>query len=322
MIYLYYMINQDQLRQFRSLLDNAQTILVMYGSNPSTDEFAAASSLYDALKRSGKDVSVYAPEKSETHANKQLLEATKTEVGHQNLVVSFEYTEEAVDKVSYHIGEDNNKFYLTIKPKKGHEPLKSDAIEYSYTGAEADLIFLIGVNQLDNLEQLYFGYEDLYRDTPIVTLNTYPSNIGTVNFGSDSSSASEAAATVLKELQLAINPETATHLLQGIDEATHSLQSIETTADTFETVAHLLRSGGVRKPQLSRRHSEEPKAFSEPSARKRKKGETEMKVVRQNKVDQQSKTRDRNQEIQADHDKKKKQKEESFNQQPRGVSRK
>lgn len=256
------MINHEQLRQLQSLLENAQIVLIMYGPNPTLDELAAAAALQDGLKRSGKDASLYSPEKPQLDAA-EAAKITKTEVGNQNLVVSFDYSEEAVDKVSYHIGEETNRFYLTIKPSRGHAPLDADTIDYSYTGAEADIIFMVGVDRLEDLEQLYIGYEDLYSNTPIVTLNDLPTNYGTIKLGADSASISEAAATVLKELQLSINPDIATNLLSGIEEATDNMQTLDTTADTFEIAAHLLRSGAVRQPHMPRHRQDEAQMFEQ-----------------------------------------------------------
>ncbi len=241
------MINQDIVRQLQSLLENARTIFIMYGSDPSLDQLAVGTALHQAILSSGKDAQLFSPQKPSDDFRLAGAEATKTEVGNQNLTVSFNYSEEAVDKVSYHIGEETNKFYLTIKPKKGSEPLSADDVEFSYTGADTDLIFVIGVDQLENLEQLYFGYENLFRDVPVVSLNTFATGFGTVKINTGSAgSMSEIVAKLLFDLGFTLDDRSATNLLMGIDWATDSFQSFTSTAETFEMVGALMRSGARR----------------------------------------------------------------------------
>lgn len=245
------MISQEDIRQIESLLENARTIFVMVTSDPSIDQLASAVAIHQALQTAGKDARLYSPEIPRDDFDLEGADAIKTEVGNQNLTISFDYSEEAVDKVSYHIGEETNKFYLTIKPKKGAEPLSTDSVEFAYTGAEADLVFVIGAVQLESLEQLYFGYENLYRDTPVVSINSFPATYGTVKLStSGAGSMSEMVAKIIQDLGIALNSEAATNLLRGIDWATDSFQSFTATAETFEMAAALMRSGARRiKPQ-------------------------------------------------------------------------
>jgi hypothetical protein len=211
----------------------------------------AASALLVGLQVADKEVKLLsskAPTLKGQKATLTRLSELKTELGHQNLSISFDYSEEAVDKVSYHIGEETNKFYLTVKPKKGYEPLDTNSVEFSYTGAEVDLIILIGVGNLEELEQLYFGYEKLYQDTATISIYDYPTNHGTVKYDvTQTTGYAELIAQMLNQLGLHIDAEHATNLLSALEQTSRGFSSPNTSAESFELVAQLLRLGAVRQ---------------------------------------------------------------------------
>lgn len=211
------------------------------------DELASASAIFSGLQVADKDVKLLAPSTLKQSFGISKLDELKTEIGYQNLLISFDYNEEAVDQVGYHIGEGTNKFYLTIKPKKGHEPLDSDTIEFSYTGAETDLIITVGVEDLEELEQLYFGYEKLFQDAPVISIYEYPTEFGTVRYDvSENTCYAELVTQLMSSAELHIGSEEATHLLSSIEQQSRGFKSTKTTADTFDVVASLLRLGATR----------------------------------------------------------------------------
>ncbi|MBD3279497.1 MAG: hypothetical protein GF390_02170 [Candidatus Pacebacteria bacterium] len=255
------MIEPTTLTNLKELINQSQTILVIFGTKAKMDQLMSATSLFLGLKQIGKDVSLLAPQQpnpSNPVLAQQLKQAAglnelKTELGKQNLVVSFDYSKTAVDNVSYHISEQTNKFYLTIKPQKGHSPLDSSKVEFSYAGAQADLIFLVGEYQLEELDQLYYGYEGLYEDTAMVTVHSFEPEIGNIKLDvSHQTSMSEAMVEVLEGMGIGLDADMATNLLMGIENVTQSFKSRITTAATFEVAAKLMRMGARRvKTQAS-----------------------------------------------------------------------
>ena len=143
--------------QLQELLNISETVVVIVKDQPNLDQLATAATLSLALKGMGKTVHFLTPnpipstEATDHISGTEILEHS---MGNQNLVVSFEYNEQSVDKVSYHIGEESGKFFLTVKPKKGYPPLESSQVEFTYTGMEADLAFLVGFHDLETLENL------------------------------------------------------------------------------------------------------------------------------------------------------------------------
>ncbi|MBU0978705.1 MAG: hypothetical protein ABIJ03_01840 [Patescibacteria group bacterium] len=275
------MIDDSQLNHLKNLIVSAQNIIIVIGVEASFDQSAAGLALAQVLSatrrendqltanpglESGSDAQEKPVADSNHHKQIRLaspkprldtpqltgLDMMSQELGHQSLTISFEYSEEKVDKISYHIGEEAGKFYLTVKPKVGVEPLDPKTVEYSLTGAEADLLILFGVSELDKLNQLYFGYEELYRNTPLVSFHVFETDFGTVKIDTSTfSSTAEAVYELLSHLGLDTSSDVATNLLAGIEQATNCFQSRTTNAETFAVVADLLKKGARRvvKPQ-------------------------------------------------------------------------
>lgn len=249
------MLDENKVSELKNTLEGAQGVMVVLPTNPNVDELITAAALYHSLLSVGKRARLVAPRVpsllSELKNLSQNLipesDHIQTELGNENLTISFDYSEDQVDKVSYHIGEETGKFHLTIKPKPGFAPLNIDTVEFGYTGASADLIFLVNVSSLESLEQLYFGYEELYKNAPIVNINLGGTSLGALQVTpTHYSSLSELMTTTLLQLGLTIDDEVATSLLYGIEQFSQNLTAADTEPETFEVVAKLLRAGARR----------------------------------------------------------------------------
>jgi len=263
------MVEEYSAAQLKNLLDSSESIMVLCAHPDDTDCLAAALAWNQVLGEQGKDSRVSAPRRPQAGAMQNLTgqDALATELGNQNLTVSFDYSEEKVDKVSYHISDDNTKFYLTIKPKSGVQPLDSEKVEFSYTGASADLLLIIGANMPEELEQLYGGYEDLYANTSTVVISSQP-GFGTIQLAPTAGgSLSSLTIELLTLLNFPLSPDTANNLLYGLEDATQGLSNVS-TPEQFEQVASLLRAGAERRWQPT-----QPKPTSVPAPTPPKKPE-------------------------------------------------
>jgi len=114
------------------------------------------------------------------------------------------------------------------------------------------VIFLFGVHALETLDHLYLGFESLYEESPLVTIHTFETAIGSYKFDvSGQAAMSQAMVQVIEGLGLEINGEVATLLLSGIENNTAQFSSPMTSAETFEVVAKLMRAGArrIKKPR-------------------------------------------------------------------------
>ncbi len=251
------MIDQAQTDKFKEFLGLSKNTLVIFPETKDLDLFLASYCFYSFLS-SSSDARLLSPKFKQKLPTEllDLIENKKieTELGKENLLMSFPYQEEQVDNVSYYIGEQDKRFYLTIKPKKGVAPLNSSKVEFSYAGSQADLLILCGVEDLEKLGQLYFAYENLYKSTNnhLVTINNFIPDFGNLNLDiSPTSSYCEAVFYLLKDLDgedrdILAKSDIPTLLLYGIEYKSRGLQSFDINADTFLAVAQLLQLGGMR----------------------------------------------------------------------------
>ena len=271
------MSSQSQLIQIKDFLDTAQSILVLVSPTADLDVLAASSALFLSLEKSGKDVVFASPDlPTNVDGNLAGLDRIKTEVSNKNLIMSFAYNETAVDKVSYHIGEETNRFYLTVQPKKGHQPLNKDSVEVGYVGAEADLIFMVGVHDYESLEHLYVGNEQVFSDATVVAINNFEASVGDVRLNTaENINMSSAVAELVRQAGLEITGDAATNLLFSIEEITDSFRSLSITPELLETAAWLMRKGARR----IRRAEAKPQPKSTQVNKKKQSGKDKKKIV-------------------------------------------
>lgn len=241
------MLDEQLISQLKSMLENSQSVLIVISESSSPEEVVSSIGLHLVLRNSGKDSRLVSVKPLDQLITKLPgADQVAQELGNENLTISFDYSEEKVDKVSYHIGEDTKKFYLTIKPKSGHPPLDTSTLEFNYTGASADLIILSGVIDLEELMQLYYGYENVYNDTPIISFGTKHPDNATLQIEEPGVTSSVQWVKQLQHLAFPQTADSATNFLYGVEASTQGLTSQSVNAETFETVANLLRAGAER----------------------------------------------------------------------------
>lgn len=236
----------------RQALATAKQVLILLPQNPDLDTIAAGLTLYLSLSKKQLSVSIGCVTPMTVGFNRLFgVDKIKSRIGNQNLVISFNYPEDSLEKVSYDKDPQNQKFRLTIEPKAGMQPLDTNTVEYSYTGSNADVIFVIGARSLEDLGELYRSEQKLLDDKQktLVNLSTLDRNsqFGTVNlYDPTASGASEIVFSILGALELVLEADMATNLLAGIEAKTVNFTSLQTNADTFEIVAALMRSGAKK----------------------------------------------------------------------------
>lgn len=230
--------------QIQTALTSAQLIYIVLPEKLDLDKVAAALSLYLSLKKIGKQVSIYcAKPMIVKYSNLVGVDKIKQKLEGKNLTVSFDYVADSIEKVSYNI--QNNKFNLLIQPKDGFPPLPTEKVSYSYSGGQADLVFVIGASQLEDLGVLYSENQEFFNNGKIINVDIQLTNsqFGKLNVVKNNLvSCSELVASLLSSLRLPVDSDMAGNLLKGIEEVTNHFSG-KVTPLSFEAAAFCLRAG-------------------------------------------------------------------------------
>lgn len=273
---------------FGSLIDSASSILVLLPQKPYFDQVAAGLALYLALKDK-KETNVVCPTPMIVEFNRLVgVNKVAAEIGNKNLVIRFaDYKASEIEKVSYDV--ENGEFRLTVVPKTGFSSPRKEQVNLSYSGISADTVILIGggaeshfpaitTNDLAGAKIIHIGTRALSGDTRTI-----------LSFARPASSVSELVANLIEESGSTLDADIATNLLLGIEEGSRDFKGPDVGAETFETVAKLLRAGGRRMPKerLDRTPypqgaipGETPQTLQEPEKKEVPKGWLEPKIYK------------------------------------------
>lgn len=247
------MQNNLDLSALATVYEKAQSAIVFIHPQATYDAVAAALSLRLALQERGKSCEVICEEPMRVEFSRLVdIDQVRTEAGNRDLVISFAYAEEQVDKVSYNVDEDSQRFELVISPKSGGQPLDPSTIDFRRTGLAADIVFLFGYHSFAELGAVYekekYVIDSAY--TIAVTQNKIPPYAKLhLTLQQEHLSYSELVYFMIRQLQVAeIKDDLATNILSGVEYATDRLAQPNLSPRTFETVANLMRRGARRDP--------------------------------------------------------------------------
>lgn len=231
------------------LINPAKSPLVVLPSKFTFDQVASALALNISLMMNEKESQVYCDAPMTVGVNRLVgVQRIKSEVGNKNLALTFKnYDAGQIEKVSYDIVD--GEFKLTIVPKTGFIAPQADSISASFSGVSSDLIILIGGVTESDFPIL--AMPEL-SDAKIVHIGTRPFNSekSIISLATTGSSVSEVIARLIQTNNLPMDPDIATNLVMGIEAGSSNFSSNETTPETFEFFAYLLRQGGVRRPKI------------------------------------------------------------------------
>lgn len=241
-------MTSPDLSQIQGYLTSAKQILILTSQMPTMDGLAASLSLFLSLSAAGKKVNVACASPTTVEFNRLVgIDKIASDLPSGNFVISLDYVEGAIEKVSYNIAGD--KFNLVIEPKIGAPAFSAEKVKYSSGSAAADLVFVIDCPNLEQLGKFYTGQQDLFTKTTVFNLDYHQNNnaFGKVNLVDPTAfSVSEIATFFLKNLGLTINEDIATNLLTGMIAATDNFSLQKSGPGTFEAAGVCLRNGGKR----------------------------------------------------------------------------
>jgi len=260
------------LDELRERVNKAQKISIVLSQKPNFDQVAAALALGLSLEELGKTISFVCPSPMTVEFNHLVgVDRVTGKIQGTDLIVSFNYPSEQVEKVSYN--DDNGKPNVVVQPKVGAPPLSEKLAIFSYAGVGADLILTVGIQ---NSTQLTINGQDLSQNV-IVNIDSDPGNysFGQINIiDLEASSLSEVVLGIIMGSGWPLSIDTAQNVLSGIWKNTQGLTNAKTQADTYEAVAVCLRTGALKplpsapslkedifrpKPRMEGRPEEKPK---------------------------------------------------------------
>lgn len=231
-------------KSFKSVIDQANSLLILLPNDPSFDQVAGALSLYLALEGK-KDVIVSCPTEMRVEYNRLVgINKITDEVGSKNLVLKFsDYPAENIERVSYDV--ENSEFRLSVVPKPQAEPPKKEQVKISYSGVSADTVILIGgekagdfpalsAGELNESKLIHIGINDI----------SVPSDRKVISLSRPASAVSELMADYVKELENGFHPDIASNLLSGIHEGSNNFAGKNVSAHTFKLAGDLMSAGG------------------------------------------------------------------------------
>jgi hypothetical protein len=239
---------QSPVAKIKEQIDLSKTILIVTHESPTSDSIGASLAMYLGLTSLGKQAVVACPDPMRVELS-SFVGANKVtdSIAKRNFIVSLDYTEGMIEKVSYNI--EGDKFNLVVETREGFEPFSPDKVSYNMAGSAADLIIAIDTIHLGGLKSLYETQKDLFAGKTIINIDRHPNNTqyGTINFhNAVACSTSELVAEILSGIGVKLSTDIATNLLNGIYGATNNFSIPTISPRAFEVAAVCTRAGGKR----------------------------------------------------------------------------
>jgi hypothetical protein len=257
------MAKYPQVDQLKKALEKAREVVVVMPAVPQLDQVAAGLALQLVLEKRGKRVDGVAAKPMRVEFSRLVgVDRVKDKVGNKNLVISWPHEGDTIEKISYHVDEEQKKFNIVVEPRAGFPVVDHGRVSFDYSGVRAEMVFLVGAKHPDDLGDLTQELGRLIEGAAqVVRVDTRPhaedqKAIDVID--QQVSSLSELMFDLLEELEMAMDADVATNLIQGIYQRTNQLVNPQIGAGTFETVAKLMRLGGRRPVPGQQPASQQP----------------------------------------------------------------
>lgn len=231
--------------ELRSSLDPVQRVDLFLPVNPKFDQVAACLALKLSLEKKGKTVSVISPSPMVVEYSQLVgldMVREKSETGN-DLVVSFNYPLDQIEKVSYN--DDGGKLNLVIQVKEGASRVEKTQLTYQYQGGGVSLQIAVGIENPGRAGQV--GNQINFNEAVNLDNSSGNSRFGRINLvDPEASSCSEIVTAVISVLSLGYDQDIASNLYLGLKEVTNNFSSENVGADTFEAAAICLRWGAKK----------------------------------------------------------------------------
>ena len=142
--------------EIQGKITGSQKIIIALPQNPRYDQTAGGLALFLLLTQAGKTVSVICPSAMMVEFNNLVgVDKISPKAKGTDLVVSFNYSMDNVEKISYN--DDGGRLNLVVQPKAGAPNIDEKSVNLSYIGVGADLLITVGIKNISQLNQFYFS---------------------------------------------------------------------------------------------------------------------------------------------------------------------
>ncbi len=237
-------------QQIAENIKKSENILIVFPKLFHTDHVAASLALVRSLEKIHKTVTVAAagfvlPQKLSFLSGSEKIQNTVESL--RKLLIQLNVSKTKVSDFSYEVKDQMLNIYIT--PENGNYTEKDVSIKRS--GANYDLVFVIGAHELESLGELYEKNRAFFFEAPIVNIDHSPKNenFGQVNLIEQTATS---CSEVIYSLLMSLNPklldeEVATALLAGITSATQAFRSSKLTPRALEIASDLVEKHAKRK---------------------------------------------------------------------------
>lgn len=251
--------------ELQDKISRSQKILVILPERPFFDQVAAGLALFLSLSEAKRTTFIACPSAMTVEFNHLVgVDKISEKIYGSDLIVSFNYPADQVEKVSYN--DDNGQPNVVVQVKNGAPLLNENLAKFSYAGLGADLLITVGIKNPGQLSSL----EQDYASKTLINIDADPTNVqfGQINIvDTESSALCEVILGIITGLNLPLTTDIAQNVLSGIWKRTQHLFSKNVSADTYESVAICLRAGAQRPkeglPGLARLGSTESRQVSD-----------------------------------------------------------
>lgn len=247
----------SQLSELKSRLSSANRILIILPQTLNNDNLAAGLSLGLSLKNHGKKVDIVSTGTPlVSHTNLFGIGDIKNEVskaGGGNFIISLDGVVDttgtmnsqipALEKLDWYPEGSKLNLVFHVVPGQRFEPTN---ISSRHEEAGYDLTFVLGIQNLNELGQLFMANSQYFAQNQVVNIDNNQANslFGFTNIvDSQASSLSEIVAQILPSLTLNLDRDAASNIIAGIYSATNNLTQ-KINPDTFIVVSQAVQAGG------------------------------------------------------------------------------
>ena len=239
---------EQALAKAKDIVTSAKDIVIVTHTNPTMDSMGGSLALALGLVSLGKSATVLCSDPMTVELSSFVgADKVSKEFGKKNFVISLDYEDGSIEKVSYNI--ENKKFNLVVEHRAGYEPFTADKAKYSYQGATADCIITVDTVHFGEFGTLYTDNKESFSGKSIINIDRHNenTNYGAINLVDPvASSSSELVAEFLATLGVKLTTDIAINLLNAIYSATDSFKHANVTSMAFEVASVCLKAGAQR----------------------------------------------------------------------------